>query len=83
MNKFAFMVHPLETSDVTRKYEIAKKLPKRMVDRLIRYMPPLKASHITGIKSPHAEVEGWFVGCMLTSEQMLTLPPEYVLKRII
>ncbi|MHB1420010.1 MAG: saccharopine dehydrogenase NADP-binding domain-containing protein [Bacillota bacterium] len=83
MKSFGFMVHPLETSDITRKYEIAKKLPERMVERLFRLLPPLKASHITGIKSPYAEAEGWFVGCTLTSHQMLALPTEYVIKRII
>ncbi len=83
MEKFAFMIHPLDVSDVARKYGIAKHLPRRMVARLVRLLPPVKASTITGIRSPYGEAEGWFVGCPLTTEQMLSLPVDYVLKKII
>ena len=41
-------------------------------------------SHITGIQSPTgAEAEGWFIGCPLTPKQLLTLPTEFVYKRLI
>ncbi|GAW92879.1 saccharopine dehydrogenase NADP-binding domain-containing protein [Calderihabitans maritimus] len=83
MGKFAFMVHPLNVADVSRKFPIAKRLPDRLVEKMIQYMPPVKTSYISGIKSAYAETEGWFVGCPLTTRQMLTLPEDFVLKRII
>lgn len=83
MNKFAFMIHPIDISDVSRKFKIASKLPDSWVEGAVKYIPPLKVSHITGVKSVHSEIEGWFVGCPLTTRQMLNLPPDYVLQKII
>ena len=51
---------------------------------MFRLSPPIEVSHITGIRSPRgAEAEGWFVGCLLTSRQMLELPEAFVLDKII
>lgn len=83
MNKFAFMIHPLDVHDVARKFPLAKKLPDSLVENVFRFFPPVKASHITGVKSAYAEVEGYFVGCTLTTRQMLNMPEKYVLKKII
>ncbi|MEW6663445.1 MAG: saccharopine dehydrogenase NADP-binding domain-containing protein [Bacillota bacterium] len=83
MNKFAFMIHPIDISDVSRKFKIASKLPDSWVEGAVKYIPPLKVSHITGVKSAHSEIEGWFVGCSLTTRQMLSLPTDYVLQKII
>jgi predicted amino acid dehydrogenase len=83
MNKFAFIIHPIDIADVSRKFKIAGKLPDTWVEWAVKYLPPLKVSHISGIKSAHSEIEGWFVGCPLTSRQMLSLPNGYVLEKII
>ncbi len=83
MEKFAFAIHPLDTKDVTRKYPFARWLPDRIVEAAITLLPPLEASHITGVESPHAKVEGWFIGVPLTSRQMMQLPEHKVLKKII
>ena len=83
MNNFAFMIHPLDVSDVSRKFAFAKKLPPGLVEQAMRLMRPVKTSFISGVKSPYAEAEGWFVGCPLTSRQILSLPTAYVLKKII
>ncbi|MGB9886920.1 MAG: shikimate dehydrogenase [Moorellales bacterium] len=83
MDTFAFMIHPLDVRDVARKYRIAARLPERLVERLLCWLPPVNTAHITGVRSPYNEIEGWFVACPLTSRQMLTLPADYVLNRII
>jgi len=63
---------------------MAKILPQSMVLSAMRVVPPQKISHITGIKSPAGvEAEGWFTGCTLTTEQMVTLPEDYVIRKII
>jgi len=77
------MIHPIETSDIARKFPFAEKLPPSLVERLARWLPPLKTSEIKGISSIYAETEGWFVACPLTTRQMLELPEEYVLQKII
>lgn len=77
------MIHPLEVADVARKFPVARWLPEALVERAIRFLPPVKTSYITGVKSSYAETEGWFISCPLTTRHMLTLPEDYVLKKII
>jgi len=71
MHKFAFILHPIVADDIARKFKFTAKWSDAWKERLVRFMPPMKVSHITGIKSPHSEVEGYFVACPLTSRQLL------------
>ncbi len=44
----------------------------------------MEISHITGVRSATGtEAEGWFVGCPLTSRQLVSLPLDFVYERII
>ncbi len=83
MQRFAFIVHPFVAMDFARKFPLAKILPEDWIAAGMKHLPPIKVSHITGIASPHAEAEGWFIACPLTAKQMLSLPEEVVLKKII
>ena len=83
MERFAFILHPLVVQDLARKFPFLRYLPERWVESGMKYVPPIKVSHITGIRSPHAEAEGWFVACPLTARQMLTLPETFVVDRIV
>jgi len=71
MRKFAFIIHPVVADDVARKFKFTASWSDEWKERFVRWMPPLKASHITGVRSSHAEVEGYFVACPLTSRQLL------------
>lgn len=84
MHKFAFVLHPLELEDISRKYSITKNLPDSILERILRLAPPIKISEITGIVSPlGVETSGFFVGCLLTSKQMKELPLDFVINKII
>ncbi len=88
MEKFAFIIHPLDARrDVAKKggiYSVAKVLPEPAVEWGMQFKSPMVMSHITGIQSPTgAEAEGWFIGCPLTPRQMLSLPQEFVYKRLV
>lgn len=83
MQNFAFLIHPLDTSYIYSKFPWLRPLPDPLVEKAFTLVPPIKVSHITGIKSPYAEAEGWFVACPLTAHQMATLPEPFVLRRII
>ncbi|CUH96437.1 hypothetical protein P22_2527 [Propionispora sp. 2/2-37] len=83
MERFAFILHPLTAKDLGRKFPFVKNWPDHFIEGLIKYIPPFKVSDITGIQSPGNEAEGWFIGCPLTSRQMMELPEEYVIKKII
>ncbi|NLO90154.1 MAG: shikimate dehydrogenase [Clostridia bacterium] len=85
MADFAFIVHPLDVSDIFRKFHFARKVPGKIVEGSFRLSPPFKLASIRGIRSAATgkEVSGVFIVCPLTTRQMLYLPERYVLKRII
>ena len=83
MEKFAFMLHPLTIEDMRHVSPLLKLIPGSLLEMALKQKKPFKVSHITGVKSDYAEAEGWFVGCPLTARQMLELPEEFVMDRII
>lgn len=83
MEKFAFIIHPLSIKDMEHVSPFLKYIPNALLESALKMKKPFEVSHITGIKSPCAEAEGWFIGCPLTSKQMITLPEEFVVDRII
>jgi len=84
MERFGFIIHPLSARhDVARKFPLAKLLPERILEAVIKQINPFPVSHIEGIKSlTGAEAEGWFIGCPLTPRQFLGLPEAFVTAKI-
>jgi fatty aldehyde-generating acyl-ACP reductase len=83
LQRFAFMLHPSHAKDVALKYKITRLMPERIVERAFAMLPAMKVSHITGLRSPHADAEGWFIACPLTAKMMMSMPVPYVLNKII
>jgi predicted amino acid dehydrogenase len=84
LGKFGFIIHPLELQDLSRKLLFSDRIPEFILEKLIKLLPQIKVSHITGLKSSQGpEAEGCLIGCTLTSKQMMELPPKKVLKQII
>lgn len=83
MGKFAFIIHPIELEDIYRKFNFMRYWPTRVVEGVMKRIPPFKVSDITGIESSYGETSGWFISCPLTSKQMVTLPQDYVIRKII
>ncbi len=83
MGTFGFIIHPIDVKDVSRKFPAAQWLPGGLVECLLRFLPPQKVSHITGIESESAKADGWFVSCPLTSRMMLEAPESKVISKII
>jgi predicted amino acid dehydrogenase len=57
--------------------------PPQLVEKILRALPPHKISDITGVASTYGETSGYFIGCPLTSGQMVNLPQEIVISKII
>ena len=74
MEKFAFILHPLSVADMEHLSPLMKYIPNSVIEAGLKMKHPFKVSHITGLKSPYAEAEGWFIGCPLTAKQMVELP---------
>ena len=85
MNRFAFIIHPLDAKDIARKYPWAKWLPGKWVESFAAKKSPYVMSHVTGIESiTGAKTEGWFIALPLTPNQMIHGQPlEYVYERIV
>jgi len=83
MDRFAFVIHPVSEDDVWRKFPFLKHVPEFVADRALRLIPPLKVSDITGVRSAYNECAGFFIGCPLTSRQLLELPLQESLKKIV
>ncbi len=83
MGDFAFIVHPIELDDVFRKLKFMRRWPAPMVETVVHALPPFKVSEITGVESSYAKTSGYFVSCPLTSNQMVNLPQDKVINKII
>jgi len=84
VEKFAFIIHPLDMGIVTRRYKIANRIPERITASMIKRKKPWAISEITGIKSKTGrEAIGWFVVVPLLPSQILNLREKFVFKKII
>ncbi|HPZ09121.1 MAG TPA: shikimate dehydrogenase [Candidatus Eremiobacteraeota bacterium] len=84
MEKFAFIIHPIDIKDVIRVEPKAANKRLELIEKMLEWMPPHKASHITGIKSHTGmEAEGWFITCPLFPKQFIELPRKQIYKKII
>lgn len=83
MNKFAFLIHPLDLKDVTRLEPKAANKRPQLIKKVLEWMPVHNRAQITGIKSiTGAEVEGWFIAVPLLPEQFYSLERNHILEKI-
>lgn len=83
MNKFAFLIHPINLDDIYRKYGFLKVFPKKIVEVIAGKLSPSAVSKISNVRSGSEISEGWFIGLPLTSRMIIEMPEEYVLQKII
>ena len=84
MNKFCFVIHPLSVDDIARYEPGAKGKGEPILRKIMEWMPPYAAVHVTGVRAPDGrETEGWFVAAPLLPEQMVDFPREEVYRRIL
>lgn len=82
--RFAFLIHPLKTQELTRKYKLATVLPEWALEQIMKRKSPIKVCDITGIKSKTgATTEGVFLGLPLTPKLMMSMPVDDVYGRIV
>jgi predicted amino acid dehydrogenase len=85
MNKFSFLIHPLELKrDAARYKPILGIFPEPIIEQIALRMKTKTISQISGITSKTgAQCEGFFVGCPLGTRQLLHLPHEAIYKRLV
>src|SRR5438876_3240799 len=83
MERFAFIIHPINAKDVAKRYPIAAAIPDALIEWYIKGRDPVIAAKITGIRSATGEeAEGWFIGCPFTPRQFTSLPLDYVYDKL-
>ena len=83
LEAFAFLIHPMDIEDVTKKYKIASKVSPKIVATVLKRRPSFVISEISGIKSPTgAEAVGYFIIVPLLPWQFSELEEDYVIEKI-
>ncbi len=84
MNKFCFVIHPLSFDDIARYEPGAKGKGEPILRKIMEWMPPYAAVHVTGVRTPDGrETEGWFVAAPLLPQQLIDFPREEVYRRVL
>lgn len=84
MENFAFIIHPIDARrDVARAYPVARYLPERWIESLIRRQAPMPVARVTGLRASNgSEAEGTFIALPLTPRQFLSLPLHFIYDRL-
>jgi len=84
MNDFAAIIHPVNLELLHIFDEGTKRGRKDLTEKVLEWTPAFKASRITGARSiTGKEIDGYFVMCPLLPNQMLTMDPKFVVKRVV
>ena len=84
MEKFGFIVHPIDIKQSRQSWPILKLLPAFFIKFIFKYLPPFLFSKITQVRSKTGKkIEGYFILCPLLPEQMIKFDEKFVLKKII
>jgi len=86
IKKFAFLIHPRDISDVTRRWEIARFIPAQLIEMMFKRLSGRFSfticSHFKVTKF-NKEIEGYILGVTLTAQQMMNLPFKNVRQKIL
>jgi predicted amino acid dehydrogenase len=84
VERFAFIIHPLDIGIVTRHFKIPDKVPDKVVAWTMKHKKPWVVSEITGISSKTGKkATGWFIAVPLLPSQFLDLKEKFVINKII
>lgn len=84
MERFAFVLHPLEPAHFSWRYGFTRWFPSRWVEEVFKRLPPIELGHVTGIRSLTGQrAEGWLIGLPLTPRTLLESDLHFVYRRLI
>lgn len=83
MKKYAFIMHPLSLNEVCTFEPKAADKPERLVEKMLEWMPPFVIARRVGVASNHSRVEGIMICLPLLPQQILGLPADFVLNKLI
>lgn len=81
-NRFALIDHFAGRDDFLRRYRFMRRWPSRLVDEIMRRVPPLILVPVTEITTPFGRAEGLLLSANLTDAQIARLPQDIILRKI-
>jgi predicted amino acid dehydrogenase len=86
MNRFAFVIHPIQIQDIHRhpRFHWTRYLPDAWLEPIAALVPPLYISRITGIESPTTSqsTEGYLLSLGATPKQMMKHKTQFTYQRL-
>jgi predicted amino acid dehydrogenase len=84
MDKFGFIIHPINFTNVYQFFPPSRLFPKFLVKKVLFNLPPFVARYARGIRSLSGNVvEGYFIVCPLLSEQILGSEEEVLFDKVL
>lgn len=84
LERFVFLIHPLDMRDVVRYEPQAANKREPLVRKVLEWMPTNITAHVTGIESKAGKrAEGWFALVPYLPSQFVSMPREGVYEKII
>jgi len=84
MTTFAFIIHPPTLRHAARVLPVLKLMPRTLFKSFLKSMPPVFVSRMRHVRSrTGVEATGIMVACPLLPKQMLELPVDFVLDKIV
>lgn len=84
MDRFGFIIHPIDFADVYQFFPPSRLFPQFLVKKILFNLAPFLARHVRGIRSLTGNVvEGYFIVCPLLSEQILDLEEEVLFAKVL
>ena len=86
MNRFAFLIHPRDIEDLYRRFPLAKFLGKNLNYKIMKHLNGRLGFTVCSkfqIIHNQKKAEGYLIAVLLTAEQIMTLPSEFVRNRIL
>lgn len=83
---FGFVIHPTDINLIPPAFSEAKLYAKRpeLLERIFEWLPPFKCSHVAGVRSQDGQdIEGDLIYVPYLPQQIMSLPQEIVLQRVV
>ena len=84
LERFVFLIHPLDMRDVVRYEPQAANKREPLVRKVLEWMPTNITAHVTGIESKAGkQAEGWFALVPYLPSQFVSMPREVIYQKIV
>ncbi|NLA74489.1 MAG: hypothetical protein GX846_03285 [Deltaproteobacteria bacterium] len=82
-NTFAYILHPVNRSGISGSSNFLQRCPPAIAGRLLSWLPPHQINGPRVINSKYARIQGHIISSNVTQEQLVRMPQNLTLKKVI